>query len=398
MNPRFSILLPTRNGGAFLDGCIGSVLGQGYPSFELVVSDNANQDATPEVLASFREDPRLVVIRQERVLPVGENWSATLAASTGRYLLMIGDDDALLPGTLQALDELLTASGDPDGLSFDAFRYVAPGAVADRATSFYASPYFGYEPELILAGSLSQEMRRALVVDAYRFRFRFPLTMQLSLVSREALHRLPRGPFRSAFPDHYAVCGLLLTADRWQVTDRQLIVIGVSPKSFGHYFLNDEDDAGLDYLGVEAAFAGRLPGNQVLNAQCDWLVETKRDFDAMLEGIEIDRGMYVARQVRHWLRQYRHGTITRADARRRLRLLSARDVAQTLRTHAGPEQALAVVRAAAGLRHGRTVYLDRELTPLPDVGSITEFTGWLHARGLTPGGPSSGPRREAAPR
>ncbi len=384
MTPRFSILLPTRNGGRLIEGCLGSILGQDHSSFEVVVSDNANEDETPRVLTANAGDSRLVALRQPQVLDVTANWNATLSASTGDYVLMVGDDDLLLPGTLRALDRLLDETGYPDCLSFDAFRYVAPGAVADRLTSFYGSPYFRYGHELIADRSISRETRRALVVDAFRFRFRFPLTMQLSLISRAAIARLPNGPFRSAFPDHYAICGLLLSADTWYVTDRQLIVIGVSPTSFGHYFLNDEDEAGLMYLGVDTAFAGRLPGNQVLNAQCDWLKATKRDFASALAGIEIDRGAYVAHQVRHWLRQYRHKTISGATVIQRLRRLSGRDIALALRSHAGPAGAAAIARGATGLRKGRTVYLDRELTPLPGVPDIGGFADWLDERGLVP--------------
>jgi len=47
---RFSVLLPTRNGGKFLESCIRSILEQDYNDFELVISDNANTDATPSIV------------------------------------------------------------------------------------------------------------------------------------------------------------------------------------------------------------------------------------------------------------------------------------------------------------------------------------------------------------
>jgi glycosyltransferase involved in cell wall biosynthesis len=381
---RYSVLLPTRDGGPFLDACLRSILTQDHPSFEVVVSDNANDDETPEILAGLGDDERVVSLRQEAVLSVTENWTAALAASSGEYVLMIGDDDLLLPGSMEALDRLLAGSDDPDCLSFDAFRYVAPAAVADRPTSFYRSPYFGYERQLIEDGFLSATTRTGLVKDAYRFNLRFPLTMQLTLVKRAALERLPREPFRSAFPDHYAICALLLTARTWFVTDRQLLLIGVSPKSFGHYFLNDQDEAGLRYLGLDTTFSGRLPGNQILNAQCDWLAETKNDFAADLADTDIDRGVYVARQVRHWLRQYRRRAIPARVFLERIRMLSARDALATIRAHADPKGVRAVMRAATGLRKTRTVYLDRDLVPLPGVADISQFAAWLDARRLTP--------------
>src|SRR5262245_11409931 len=96
--PRFSVLLPTRNGGRFLDACVRSVLADPRDDLELVVSDNANEDETIEVIARHAADPRLLAIRLDDPVGVTENWNAALDAAAGEYLLMIGDDDLLLPG------------------------------------------------------------------------------------------------------------------------------------------------------------------------------------------------------------------------------------------------------------------------------------------------------------
>ena len=67
--PRLSILLPTRNGGNLLDHCLRSILDQDG-DYELVVSDNANTDGTAEVLAGYRADPRLKIVRLGEPVPV----------------------------------------------------------------------------------------------------------------------------------------------------------------------------------------------------------------------------------------------------------------------------------------------------------------------------------------
>ena len=59
---KLSILLPTRNGGHQLEDCIRSVLAQPEEALELVISDNASDDVTVEVLRSFAGDPRLKVV------------------------------------------------------------------------------------------------------------------------------------------------------------------------------------------------------------------------------------------------------------------------------------------------------------------------------------------------
>src|SRR4051794_2059994 len=119
---KISILLPTRNGGDQLETCVRSVLDQSDAELELVVSDNASDAPTREVLVSF-DDPRLTLVRQEEMLSVTDNWSATLNAATGDYVLLIGDDDALLPGSVNRMLTLLEEFARPDVLSFEAYGF-----------------------------------------------------------------------------------------------------------------------------------------------------------------------------------------------------------------------------------------------------------------------------------
>src|SRR4051812_25862328 len=123
-----SILLPTRNGGDQLEQCVRSVLEQPEPALELVVSDNASDDRTADVLASF-DDPRMRVLRQPEPLSVTDNWNRTLEAATGDYVLLIGDDDCLLPGAVARLEALLDEFEQPDVLSFEAYGFAFPGAL-----------------------------------------------------------------------------------------------------------------------------------------------------------------------------------------------------------------------------------------------------------------------------
>jgi glycosyltransferase involved in cell wall biosynthesis len=375
--PRYSILLPTRQGGPFLDRCVASILGQTNPDFELVVADNANDDATPEILRAWSGDPRLRVVRSETVLSVTDNWTAALEASRGRYVLMVGDDDLLLPGCLSELDRILDRHGSPECVTFNGYRYVAPESVGRQPTSYYADPYFHYGDDLPEDGLVSPAERRRLVARFYAFDFAFPLTMQLTLVRRDAMARLPHGFFKSVFPDHYALCGLLLTAESWVLCDRPLVVVGVSPKSFGQYFFNDTDASGLEYLGVRVDAAGGLEGSPVLNAMYSWLGEALGDFRAHLGDLQVDRGAYVARQVRYWLRSHQAARLSTRELVRRIVRLAPRDAIAVARRYARPSEVGPLARAAVTQRGRRADHLLDELTPLPGVATIDAFAAWI---------------------
>ena len=100
---KFSILLPTRNRLDLLKLAIESVRRQDYEDWEIVVSDNASVDDISAFVLGLR-DARLRARRSEQLIPVTDNWNASVDMARGDYVIMLGDDDALLPGALRALD------------------------------------------------------------------------------------------------------------------------------------------------------------------------------------------------------------------------------------------------------------------------------------------------------
>ena len=57
--PRISILIPTFNRAGMLSAAVASALAQTWENLEVLVSDNASTDATPQTMAAFTTDPRL---------------------------------------------------------------------------------------------------------------------------------------------------------------------------------------------------------------------------------------------------------------------------------------------------------------------------------------------------
>lgn len=315
---RFSVLIPSRNGGAYLPHVLHSALAQ-EGDFEVVVSDNANTDETAHVLSSYANDKRLVVVRSDDLLSVTENWMRALRAAHGEYLLMIGDDDLLLPRFFDRLDAVLARHSDPDCVTFNAYSYVAPGSFEPKAPAYWTPRHFDLD-RLRPERELSRDERVAIVKDMFRFSVRFPLNMQLTLFSRDAVAAVPGDFFRAPFPDHFALNSMLLRADRMVVTDERLLVVGVSPKSFGHYFYGGQQRQGVRYLGSGASFPGLIEGSELVNSMYAWLIELRRTYPE-LANLPIARWQYVARQVNHWYRQVEFGAVRPAGLIERSRSL-----------------------------------------------------------------------------
>ena len=92
--PRISIAIATYNRGHLLGRTLESLLAQTFDDFELILSDDASADATPDVCARFAAaDPRVRYVRNDTRLGLGGNCSRVLAMTAGEFVVLAGDDD-----------------------------------------------------------------------------------------------------------------------------------------------------------------------------------------------------------------------------------------------------------------------------------------------------------------
>jgi glycosyltransferase involved in cell wall biosynthesis len=371
---RFSLLLPTRNGGSYLQHTIDSILRQELQDWELVISDNASDPETQEIISGASGDARVRAARFEEPVSVTENWMATLRRSSGEYLLLLGDDDCLLPGTLSRFDAILLHNGHPDCVLYNGYSYVCPGSIHGNPVSYYSFEHFRFGSDFAGEMHLNREVRQSIVADMFRFRARIPLNMQTTLVKRSAVEKVRGDFFQPPFPDHYALNSLLLMADDWVYTPGRLVVVGVSPKSFGHYFYSNDANHGRSYLGIEAvADRWALPGNDILNSMYRWLLLLKETYPDQLAGIPIDRGQYVRRQVYSWFAQCKQGEITGLKLIERLMRLNLKDWVRLLGFIFDAES---WKRLGIFLTHTGFVVKWPSLRPLSEVTNISEFVEW----------------------
>jgi glycosyltransferase involved in cell wall biosynthesis len=99
MTPRISVLLPVRDGAAFLREALASVLAQTLRDFELVVVDDGSVDATRAILGAVG-DERLRVVRQERLGLVAA-LNRAVAEARAPLLARMDADDVSLPERLE---------------------------------------------------------------------------------------------------------------------------------------------------------------------------------------------------------------------------------------------------------------------------------------------------------
>jgi len=92
--PKVSVGIPVYNGELTIKKAIDSVLKQSFIDFELMISDNASTDSTPEICKTFPQlDNRIVFIRHKK--PRGPYWNFNflLEKARGEYFVWLADDD-----------------------------------------------------------------------------------------------------------------------------------------------------------------------------------------------------------------------------------------------------------------------------------------------------------------
>ena len=120
--PKFSIILPVRNGGYLLKICVLSIFNQTCQDFNLLILDNNSTDGTLQYLQNLN-DERITLYPSLKDLSIIENWARILSIKKNEFITLIGHDDILYPNYLQDIHALIKQYPDA-GLYQTHFNYI----------------------------------------------------------------------------------------------------------------------------------------------------------------------------------------------------------------------------------------------------------------------------------
>lgn len=113
---KLSLIIPTKNRLAYLKKCLPVAIAGLPDECEIIVGENNCTDGTKEYLAEFQLDSNIVVINSGIDLSMSENFERCMIAAAGKYLLVIGDDDLVVPGQLKKALSIAESLGFPDAI------------------------------------------------------------------------------------------------------------------------------------------------------------------------------------------------------------------------------------------------------------------------------------------
>ena len=106
---KFSIIVPTRNRQYWAINAIKSCTLSRYENIEIIVTDVSDEDTLREDIKKL-QDPRIKYFHHSKKLSMRDNWEYGVSKSSGDYVSIIGDDDALMPDGFLFAFELLKLS------------------------------------------------------------------------------------------------------------------------------------------------------------------------------------------------------------------------------------------------------------------------------------------------
>lgn len=101
--------MPTYNQGKFIKEAIQSVLNQTFADFELIISDDASEDDTEEIVRHIK-DARVKYFRNKNNIGICQNFNRLIKLSKGEYIKFLCADDVLRPNLLERFTEVMDGS------------------------------------------------------------------------------------------------------------------------------------------------------------------------------------------------------------------------------------------------------------------------------------------------
>lgn len=181
--PWVSVIVPTHNQGRFLGEALGSILGQSFRDFELLVVDDGSTDETAAILEAER-DPRLRRFRTDRV-GVSAARNLALDRARGHYVAFLDGDDRWLPHKLETDHHILSRNPEVDVLfgNFHRFYSDTGGIIADQHRFM---PERHDLPSRGAEGGMGRIVQGRSFAGIVRFR-EFPFMLQSMAFRREAV-------------------------------------------------------------------------------------------------------------------------------------------------------------------------------------------------------------------
>lgn len=231
MQPLLSIVIPTRNREKYCIAAIEDILSYDYQTLELCIQDNSDSDQIEKHIASRKPDSRLIYKRVPDRLNSVHNMDQAVAMATGKYVIMIGDDDTVLPEIFKMVE--WADQNDVDSIcARQTVAYYWPGAYPGIESGLMkvVTPTRVNEQEL----SIDRKLDKLFAKGITRFLIYKLPKLYHGLIRNDRLQQIKAKTghyFGGLSPDIYSTIALCAVVKNHQIVDQAISVAGACAAS-----------------------------------------------------------------------------------------------------------------------------------------------------------------------
>ena len=229
--PKFSFVIPTRERAYTLKYTLRTCIEQKYEDFEIVVCDNCSSPATKQVVDSLGSE-KIKYVRSDIPLAMSDNWELALSHAVGEYVIVIGDDDGMLPNALTSLDYFI-AKTHAKAIRWAVASYLWPDVEGGLAKNKIHIPI----PNQAILIDSHQAIKS--VIKGEKDYSYLPM-LYYSAIHQDFIQDLKNRTgrlFTGASPDIYTAFAVGYVAKTHYLIGKPLTIVGYSGKSNGVSYL-----------------------------------------------------------------------------------------------------------------------------------------------------------------
>lgn len=232
--PQFSIVIPTRNRRFTLESCLRTCMDQvDAPAFEIVISDNSDGSETRDFVRNLLSRDARVAARvsyrhHDRVTGMTENFERAISYARGDYVIVLGDDDGMLPMALMEIQRLISSTG-AKVIKWSSGLYTWPDLALDDSSNYLG---FSLERSVTRRNGL-EELGKSLETLSY---INLPMLYINAAVHRSVIEDIRLGDgrvFNSRSPDVYSGVAIAYHCGEFLDVSAPFSLAGLSRSSNG---------------------------------------------------------------------------------------------------------------------------------------------------------------------
>jgi hypothetical protein len=234
--PLFSVVIPTKDRAHTLQHSLRTCLAQDFDDFEIVISDNCGAPTTREVVEAAGS-AKIRYSRSDIPLCMSDNYERAVAAASGDYVIVCGDDDGLMPYALRELAGLVNRYSNPAAIQWRRGLYTWPTIAVPEESNFMSFSTDWDHAEVDGRAKLQSASRFEIDSD------QLPM-INTSAIRRDIIdrHRAIAGRvFVNAHPDVYTGFAFAYLAGRFVSVAAPMSIAGLSGSSTGVAVLLQSD-------------------------------------------------------------------------------------------------------------------------------------------------------------